>query len=183
MKRVKNLVHCQYNQKNQLLGKGVTVAVMDTGMMLHPQLQTNALFFRDFVNGRQEFYDDNGHGTHVCGIIGSTQIGMAPQCKLIALKVLDENGGGDIVCSMKGFRWILENQEKYNIRIVNISMGMKPNTNMEGEISGFTAYIDPNQDLISTNVLKVQAKVVPTALLKEINVDLSFDNPFNKTSE
>ena len=35
------------------------------------------------------------------------------------------------------------------------------NTNMEGEISGFTAYIDPNQDLISTNVLKVQAKVVP----------------------
>ena len=57
------------------------------------------------------------------------------------------------------------------------------NTNMEGEISGFTAYIDPNQDLISTNVLKVQAKVVPTALLKEINVDLSFDNPFNKTSE
>lgn len=57
------------------------------------------------------------------------------------------------------------------------------NTNMEGEISGFTAYIDSNQDLISTNVLKVQAKVVPTALLKEINVDLSFDNPFNKTSE
>ena len=56
------------------------------------------------------------------------------------------------------------------------------NTNMEGEISGFTAYIDPNQDLISTNALKVQAKVVPTALLKEINVDLSFDNPFN-TSE
>ena len=54
---------------------------------------------------------------------------------------------------------------------------------MEGEISGFTAYIDSNQDLISTNALKVQAKVVPTALLKEINVDLSFDNPFNKTSE
>ena len=133
MKRVKNLVHCQYNQKNQLLGKGVTVAVMDTGMMLHPQLQTNALFFRDFVNGRQEFYDDNGHGTHVCGIIGSTQIGMAPQCKLIALKVLDENGGGDIVYSMKGFRWILENQEKYNIRIVNISMGMKPGVNLWGE--------------------------------------------------
>ena len=133
MKRVKNLVHCQYNQKNQLLGKGVTVAVMDTGMMLHPQLQTNALFFRDFVNSRQEFYDDNGHGTQVCGIIGSTQIGMAPQCKLIALKVLDENGGGDIVYSMKGFRWILENQEKYNIRIVNISMGMKPGVNLWGE--------------------------------------------------
>lgn len=55
------------------------------------------------------------------------------------------------------------------------------NVNMEGEISGFTAFIDPKQDLISTNRLKVQAKVVPTALLKEINVDLSFNNPFNKS--
>lgn len=52
-------------------------------------------------------------------------------------------------------------------------------TNMDGEISGFTAYIDPAQNLISTGSLKVQAKVVPTALLKEINVDLSFNNPFN----
>jgi serine protease AprX len=102
-------------------------------MTLHPQLQANALFFRDFVNGRPDFYDDNGHGTHVCGIIGGTQIGMAPYCKLIVLKVLDENGGGDVVYSMKGFRWILENQEKYNIRIVNISMGMKPGVNLWGE--------------------------------------------------
>lgn len=133
MKRVKNLVHCQYNQTNQWQGTGVTVAVMDTGMELHPQLHRNAYFFRDFVNGRKDFYDDNGHGTHVCGIIGSRPMGMAPNCKLIALKVLDENGGGDIVYSMKGFRWILENQEKYNIRIVNISMGMKPSINMWGE--------------------------------------------------
>lgn len=51
---------------------------------------------------------------------------------------------------------------------------------MEGEISGFNAYVDPKQDLISTNVLKIQAKIIPTALLKEINVDLSFNNPYNK---
>lgn len=55
------------------------------------------------------------------------------------------------------------------------------NVNMEGEISGFNAYVDPKQDLISTNVLKIQAKIVPTALLKEINVDLSFNNPYNKS--
>lgn len=55
------------------------------------------------------------------------------------------------------------------------------NVNMEGEISGFTAYVDPAQDLISTNSLKIQAKIVPTALLKEINVDLSFNNPYNKS--
>lgn len=55
-------------------------------------------------------------------------------------------------------------------------------TNMDGEISGFTVYIDPKQDLITSGSLKVQARVVPTALLKEINVDLSFSNPYN-TSE
>lgn len=57
------------------------------------------------------------------------------------------------------------------------------NASMEGEISGFAAYVDPKQDLISTNILKVQAKVVPTALLKEINVDLSFNNPFNSIKQ
>lgn len=53
------------------------------------------------------------------------------------------------------------------------------NTNMDGEISGFTAYVDPAQDLITSGRLSIQAKIVPTALLKEINVDLSFENPFN----
>lgn len=55
------------------------------------------------------------------------------------------------------------------------------NVNMEGEISGFSAYVDPKQDLISTNALKVQAKITPTALLRDINVDLSFNNPYNKS--
>ena len=53
------------------------------------------------------------------------------------------------------------------------------NTNMDGEISGFTAFIDADQNLIATGKLQVQAKIVPTALLKDINVDLSFDNPYN----
>lgn len=53
------------------------------------------------------------------------------------------------------------------------------NTNMANEISGFTAFIDPNQDLITSGTLNIQCKIIPTALLKEINVDLSFNNPSN----
>lgn len=53
------------------------------------------------------------------------------------------------------------------------------NTNMADEISGFTAFIDPKQDLITSGALRVQCKVIPTALIKEINVDLSFNNPSN----
>ena len=133
MRRVKKIVQYPYQGATMWSGIGVTVVVMDTGMVLHPELQGRAVLFQDFVNERRDFYDDNGHGTHVCGIIGGRRIGIAPECNLIVLKVLDETGNGNVIYSMRGFRWILENQEKYNIRIVNISMGMKQGTNHLGE--------------------------------------------------
>lgn len=129
MRRVKKIVHYQ----NKWLGKGSVIVVMDTGAVLHPELRGRILLFRDFINGRYDLYDDNGHGTHVCGMISGNNIGIAPQAQLIVLKVLDEDGNGSVENSMRAFRWILENREKYNIRIVNISMGMKPQTNDRGE--------------------------------------------------
>ena len=133
MRRVKKIVQYPYQGATMWSGIGVTVVVMDTGVVLHPELQGRAVLFQDFVNERRDFYDDNGHGTHVCGIIGGRRIGIAPECNLIVLKVLDQTGNGNVIYSMRGFRWILENQEKYNIRIVNISMGMKQGTNHLGE--------------------------------------------------
>ncbi len=120
MKRVKKIVHDQ----GKWLGKGIVVAVLDTGVSKHPQLQGRILTFQDFVNGRYDMYDDNGHGTHVCGVIGGNTIGIAPECRMIMLKVLDETGNGRVENSMRAFRWILEHQETHNIRVVNISMGM-----------------------------------------------------------
>ena len=120
MKRAKRIVHYQ----DEWLGKGCTVAVMDTGVAPHPDLDGHIFVYRDFIGGRLDKYDDNGHGTHVCGIIGGNQIGMAPKCRLIVLKVLDHTGNGSVGYSMRAFRWILENRERFNIRVVNISMGM-----------------------------------------------------------
>lgn len=128
MKRVKKIVHYQ----NKWLGKGCTVVVMDTGVAMHPDLDGHIWIYRDFIGGRLEKYDDNGHGTHVCGIIGGDRIGMAPECKMIVLKVLDDTGNGSVAHSMSAFRWILENRERFNIRVVNISMGMAPKQNEEG---------------------------------------------------
>ena len=69
--------------------KSVTVAVLDTGIAYHPDLVGRLLAFSDFVEGRSFPYDDNGHGTHVCGIVcGSGELsggrfrGMAPEAKL-----------------------------------------------------------------------------------------------------
>ena len=132
MKRVKRNIHyyCDGTTQKKYLGKDIVIVVMDSGACNHPELSGRFLFFGDFLYGKENVYDDNGHGTHVCGIIAGKHIGMAPESKLIVLKVLDEKGNGSVETSLQAFRWILENREKYNIRIVNISMGMKPQTNL-----------------------------------------------------
>jgi serine protease AprX len=50
---------------NQYSGRGVRVAVVDTGIALHPDFGNRIVFFKDFVNRKKMPYDDNGHGTHV----------------------------------------------------------------------------------------------------------------------
>lgn len=142
MKRVKRLVHywCHDMIEKKCLGKGVTVVVMDTGIAAHPDFRKKVLVFRDFVNGQNMAYDDNGHGTHVCGILAGggiasngTYAGMAPECDLIVLKVLDRKGNGKVEHVMQATQWVLANRKKYNIRIVNISVGMKPQTDEQAE--------------------------------------------------
>ncbi len=55
----------------------ITVAMLDTGVARHPDFDDRLLLFRDFVNGRKDFYDDSGHGTHVAGCIcGSGRASM-----------------------------------------------------------------------------------------------------------
>lgn len=142
MKRVKKIVHywCDDITKKKYLGKGITVAVLDTGIAPHPDFRQKVLEFRDFVNGQEIIYDDNGHGTHVCGVLagsgvssGGEYAGIAPECDLIMLKVLDKKGNGKVKQVMSAFRWLIENQKKYHIRIVNISVGMTPQSDIIDE--------------------------------------------------
>lgn len=135
MKQVKQIIHywCNDTRTGKCLGQSIGVAVLDTGIVLHPDFDKRVLAFQDCVNGRPMFYDDSGHGTHVCGIIGGCgrlsrglYAGIAPACSLIVVKVLDQNGNGKIRNVIEGIRWVLENKEKYGIRIVNISVGTLP---------------------------------------------------------
>lgn len=112
-------------------GAGVTIAVLDTGIGHHEDLAGKLLSFRDFVAGRSLMYDNNGHGTHVCGILcgsgalsGGRYRGMAPGARLVAGKVLDEKGGGSVEAMLAGLDWILQERERYRIRILNISVGI-----------------------------------------------------------
>ena len=111
-------------------GKGVGVAVLDTGIFPHMDFRNRIHAFADFVAYKSMPYDDNGHGTHVAGILagdGTASMGkykgVAPGCGLVALKVLDRFGNGSRDQVLRAFRWILAHREQYRIRIVNISVG------------------------------------------------------------
>ena len=80
-------------------GQGITVAVIDSGTFQHDDLikpQNRIMAFKDFVNNANSVYDDNGHGTAICGIIagngymsGGAYQGIAPNCNLVVAKVLN----------------------------------------------------------------------------------------------
>lgn len=138
MNHVKKIIHSDYAYKSGLNGQNVTVAVMDTGIVPHPDFGNRILVFKDFCNGREGLYDDNGHGTHVSGIIGGNgkmsagkngicvYSGIAPKVNIIMLKVLDEGGNGSTAKVLEGMEWLSKMKERYGIRLLNISVGMLP---------------------------------------------------------
>lgn len=130
MNKIRNLLGIDRIHRNGINGSGVNVAVLDTGMYMHNDLSGSLVEFRDFVNGRQSAYDDNSHGTHVCGIIGASgrmsgglYKGIAPAAGILPLKVLNHSGTGNPSDIISGIQWILRNHELWNIRVVNISIG------------------------------------------------------------
>ena len=114
-------------------GAGVTVAFIDSGITsyAHPDLaDSRVLAFVDFVNDRSTRYDDNGHGTHVAGIIGGSgklsskkYAGMAPGASLVSLKVLNQDGVGTVGDILKALDWVYKYGKSYGVRVVNMSVG------------------------------------------------------------
>lgn len=133
MNRVKKLTGALEVYRLGYTGRGVRIAVLDTGVYRHPDLSGHIAAFVDFVDGREAPCDDNGHGTHVAGILcgnGRSSrgqwTGMAPGAELVALKVLDSAGNGKTDRVLLALEWIQKNRERYRIRIVNFSVGFLP---------------------------------------------------------
>ncbi len=115
----------------QSSGRPITIAFLDTGICEHPDFRDRIIKFQDFVYGEKKIYDDCGHGTHVCGIAagdgrlsGGKYRGIAPESKIVMCKVLDEMGDGFADKMLEGLTWVIENRVKYDIRILNISIGL-----------------------------------------------------------
>lgn len=130
MDRIRKHFNIDYIHSMGITGKNIGIAVLDTGISNHIDLNDNLVCFKDYINMRKTAYDDNGHGSHVSGILAGNGYkskgrfkGIAPDSKIIMLKCLDKSGNGKIDNAEKGLDFIIDNRDRFNIRIVNISVG------------------------------------------------------------
>ncbi|XHU96723.1 MAG: peptidase S8 [cyanobacterium endosymbiont of Rhopalodia gibba] len=107
-------------------GEGITVAVIDTGVSRIPDLrQTEFVEGYDFVNDHTDVSDDNGHGTHVAGIIAQSTnnkygvAGIAYHAKIMPLKVLGGGGRGTVADIAEAIRFAAD----HNADVINLSLG------------------------------------------------------------
>ena len=114
-------------------GSLVGVAVIDSGLEASPEFGDRIAAFYDFThNGGKSAppTDDYGHGTHVAGLIagngtlsGGLYRGVAPSARVIALKVLDENGAGYTSNVINAIEFATKHKDRLGIDIINLSLG------------------------------------------------------------
>jgi len=107
----------------------IRVGIIDTGISnTHPDLLANIKGGVNTINPRKNWNDDNGHGSHVAGIVAAIDnnigvIGVGPAIDLYAIKVLDRNGSGYLSDVIEGIQWAVAN----NMQVVNMSLGTASN--------------------------------------------------------
>lgn len=103
----------------------IKIAIIDTGIDLsHPDLKDNVKGGINTIRLDKSANDDNGHGTHVAGIIGATNndigvVGVGPQIDLYAVKALNRNGSGWLSDIIEGIDWAIAN----GMQVINMSLG------------------------------------------------------------
>jgi len=127
-------------------GKGVTVAVIDSGLWEHPALALDTagnkriVVHYDAINDTlpEAVFDASGHGTHMSSVIAhsgpvtlkgqetGSYKGVAPDVNLVAVKAFDVAGQGDFLDIVRAVQWVVDNKDKYNIKVLNLSFAARP---------------------------------------------------------
>ena len=115
-------------------GAGVSVAVIDTGISPVPDLAGRTVAGPDFSGERNSLRDSYGHGTVMAGVVagngtssasapGGAYIGMAPEARVVSVKVAGRNGATDVSKVLAAMQWVGSYHTQHNIRVVNLSWG------------------------------------------------------------
>ena len=113
---------------SSLSGKGISVGVIDSGVYPHRDLTTpfNRIdFFSDLINGLSYPYDDNGHGTSICGIISGNgessnnlYTGVAKSSSICCFKAFDKTGKGFVSNILFALQELIKMSSEYNIKVL-----------------------------------------------------------------
>lgn len=122
--------------KSNLSGRGQNIAIIDTGISKHCDFllgKNRISYFKDFINEKENCYDDNGHGTFVAGVCagsgalsGGKYSGIAPKANIISLKALNYKGEASADKILNAMEWVFDNHKKLNIKVVCMSFGSEP---------------------------------------------------------
>lgn len=108
-----------------------SVVVIDTGVYPHIDFclgKNRIIKFVDLINYKTQMYDDNGHGTFVTGILSGKSViskysGIDTNANVIVIKALDNDGETTSAKILQAMQWVIENKQKYNIKVVCMSFG------------------------------------------------------------
>lgn len=118
-------------------GKGVIVAVVDTGVNEHPDLKGRIIDGKNYIAAGQPPRDDHSHGTHCAGTVAGdgtmgTQTGVAPKATIMAVKVLGGNGSGSWSNLWLGIEELVNADPKP--KVISMSLGGFPNDEIRGRL-------------------------------------------------
>jgi serine protease AprX len=126
--------------KRGITGRGVTVAVLDTGVANQPDLSGRLVQVRNDLTGQTmpcknlsgelDCNDRYGHGTFIAGLVagngassGGKWKGVAPEASILSVKAAGADGSADVSNILAAIQWVVSFKERYNIRVLNLSLG------------------------------------------------------------
>ncbi len=156
-----------------ITGSGEVVCIIDTGVNFsHPDLQgKNATPCTIDCRGQNcisncSVTDDHGHGTHVAGIVGAngTIKGVAPDARILAVKVLDSAGVGTEADLKAGIDFCVSNASLYNISVISMSLGTDSlyTSYCDGDYSGTPNITKSVNDAMQRNISVIAATGQPS---------------------
>ena len=123
------LIHADAGWKLETYGNDIKVAVIDSGCYAHEDLKNNLLEGKNYLTGTTDVTDNNGHGTHVSGIIAAEMndigiVGVAPKAKIVPLKCFDPDYDTYVEDILDA---IYDAVDVYGCKVINMSWGLKEN--------------------------------------------------------